>query len=340
VAANRSVRAAVVASLLLGGVAVAQTSDAPAKTSRGDLPYMRDPDWQRKPTASEMYSAWPMTAKSSGSARINCIVTVVGTLRDCEVVEESPPGSGYGGAALSMAPQFLMKPATSGGKVVEGQVTIPVNFKCGGECPSQHLRPVVRGLLWNTAPTVEDVAEAYPKRALKSGLAGSASLQCEIGVSAVLVHCAVMNEDPIGRGFANAARDLARKFGEPINPPVKGKLTGSMTRLRFSFDPDRVAAPVVVNPTWISSPSEGEWRALALNTSSAVVLRCKVVLNGALSNCQTLSERDAGSASAVLTLIDRFRLATWTEDGQPTVGAVVDLSVIDGDLAPPQPKSP
>jgi hypothetical protein len=310
-----------------GGLATAQ-SEAPAP-ARSDLPYMRDPDWVHKPSADDLYSAWPKGAKVSGSARIACIVTVTGTLRACQVVAENPAGSGYGGAALSIAPQFVMKPAVSDGKVVEGQVVIPVNFDCDGSCGSignglDPLRPILRGLYWTRAPSYQDVRAAYPKGALRRGIGGVASVQCRVTEKQTLGRCTVMSEEPFGRGFGAAAVELAAKFGEPINPPVSGKTAGSLARIRFTFTPDMgtEATPSVEHPKWLATASDAERQAAAGQLKGLTIIRCKVVEAGALAECQVTSDEPAAKrlGDALLPLIPKYRMATWTDEGLPTVG--------------------
>src|SRR5579884_1861153 len=89
-------------------------------------------DWLRKPSMQQLQEVMPagaMRAGVNGSATIGCTVTTVGTLRDCKVEAEDPPGMGFGDAALLLAPRFLMGPAVKNGQAVEGHVRIPINWK-------------------------------------------------------------------------------------------------------------------------------------------------------------------------------------------------------------------
>ena len=61
---------------------------------------------------------------------IECVVNADGTLRDCVLLKEDPPGYGFGRAALDAARYFRMKPATQDGKpVAGGRVRIPMDWK-------------------------------------------------------------------------------------------------------------------------------------------------------------------------------------------------------------------
>jgi TonB family protein len=64
-----------------------------------------------------------------GRVMMTCTVNSAGALDDCAVATESPPGLGFGLAALRMAPLFKMKPETLDGAPVGGaKVTIPIHF--------------------------------------------------------------------------------------------------------------------------------------------------------------------------------------------------------------------
>jgi hypothetical protein len=64
-----------------------------------------------------------------GKAIITCNVDAFGKLKLCRVEAETPPGLGFGAAALSMAAAFQIRPQSLNGKFVEGgEVTIPLRF--------------------------------------------------------------------------------------------------------------------------------------------------------------------------------------------------------------------
>lgn len=90
------------------------------------------PDWERKPTGMEVaqyYPLLPALTGMKGHATITCLVTVSGALENCRVIEETPPGRGFGAAALKATKVMRMRPATLNGAPVDGaSVTIPLAF--------------------------------------------------------------------------------------------------------------------------------------------------------------------------------------------------------------------
>jgi TonB family protein len=94
------------------------------------------PDWARKPNAEDLARFYPERAirnNEGGRATFECKVVEDGTLTDCHVLEDSPPGDGFGEAALKLAPLFKMRPMTKDGHPVSGgTVRIPLRFVIPG----------------------------------------------------------------------------------------------------------------------------------------------------------------------------------------------------------------
>lgn len=91
-----------------------------------------NPDWAARPTGAHIARAAPPAMYRdglSGRTVMECLVTVDGLLTNCAIVEEDPPGRGFGQATLSLAPTFRMTPQTRDGVPVGGaRVRVPVTW--------------------------------------------------------------------------------------------------------------------------------------------------------------------------------------------------------------------
>jgi hypothetical protein len=62
-------------------------------------------------------------------ADMNCLLGKLGTLYQCAVVYQEPPGTGFGAMVLRLAPYLKFKPATLNGQPVAVGVTLPWKSK-------------------------------------------------------------------------------------------------------------------------------------------------------------------------------------------------------------------
>lgn len=310
------------------------------------------PDWVRRPTATQLLQVLPRglaRGVSGGQAVIACDVTVQGALRGCKVLSEDPPGMGFGAAALLLTPHFQMRPPTKDGKPAEGGVVrIPIRWKgdFSDMVPSDDapvgtlFRPepnrsrVIGRLRWREAPSVADVAAAYPAKARDAKAGGRVVLNCVLKGDGGLSACRHVLETPTGYGFAGAARALAPKFVGPVTGSDGQALEGMHTQLTFTFDPQSLdaATPVVGKPDWAALPGAADFaEAFPMKAREAgvqkarVVLLCSVGPGGALGGCTAQSEEPAGYGfgAATMPLADNFRVNVWTEEGLPVIGGSI-----------------
>lgn len=84
------------------------------------------------PTKDQLRTLHPREAfrqRLNGSARITCRIRLDTRLEACRVVDETPPGRGFGQAALAASGYFRFRPPTRDGRPVEGrEVTVGVEF--------------------------------------------------------------------------------------------------------------------------------------------------------------------------------------------------------------------
>ena len=78
--------------------------------------------------------------------------------------------------------------------------------------PPKPAPPVTIRPNWLRKPSGEDLARAYPDRAQRMGVEGSASLTCTVTAQGTVAACRVESEGPDGFGFGQAALKLARYF--------------------------------------------------------------------------------------------------------------------------------
>jgi protein TonB len=71
---------------------------------------------------------------------------------------------------------------------------------------------VISNPRWIRQPSGEQLMRAYPQRAIRAEVAGSASLTCVVQTSGAVSACVVTSETPGGYGFGRAAQSLSREF--------------------------------------------------------------------------------------------------------------------------------
>lgn len=316
----------------------------------------REVDWLKRPTSDDIQAVWPTEALRrglGGKATVGCIATLQGTLRACQVLSEEPAEAGFGGAALALTRQFVMRPALKDGQPIESTVRIPINFPrfaVGMTAPQPSKRSrIYTQLPWRQAPTVSDVLAAYPAKARAAKIGGVAALDCEIKKDGSLGNCRALREAPKGYGFLDAAKTLAPKFVTPTTDGKIESIAGSRSHVTIAFTASALDSPVIGRPRWTAVPAISDLAAVVPPEAkkvkvykARVVMTCRVAAEGKVENCGVTSEDPAGLGygQAATSLSPYFRLAVWTDEGLPSVGGTVniplrfDLESIMADAAP------
>jgi hypothetical protein len=323
---------------ILAAALVAIASPDAGATGHNETPA----NWYKKPSGEQIHAVWPLKALNSrGKAIINCGVNIHGLAEDCIVVSEDPPGDGFGTAALLLTPDFLFSPATIDGSPVSSRVVIPINFERPPGRPSDRSRPATFTLIehpvWAAAPGFADLAVAYPKGG--GGIAGYVGLRCGVRRTGELNHCEILREEPTGRGFGGAARDLSQKFRVALDPETLAARTAIQVNLPVRFvDPAsadfihrRLGQPIwiqTVDQTTTQELFPAEAASRGLKTGLGVV-DCAVSANGALTDCKPLpaDPEGAGFSEAAVRVAQVMKMSLWTQEGGPVDGARVKLPV-------------
>ena len=107
--------------------------------------------WVTPPAPTEEdYPGFASMIGISGSVSVNCLSTVSGRVRDCQVVSATPPGLGLETAAITIVSRGLTRPATAGGVPYESRFSVRVPFQSAEET-----EPEPRPERPNTPPPTE-----------------------------------------------------------------------------------------------------------------------------------------------------------------------------------------
>jgi hypothetical protein len=193
-----------------------------------------------------------------------------------------------------------------------------------------HADPEADGAAWAEAPTVAEIAAAYPAKARAAGVGGSVMLSCEIGRDLHPRDCDSLKETPGLYGFAPVARKLAERM--KISTP---EMIGHNVFIPVTFDPAVLSgAAMVTKPAWLQAPAIEDFQATFPKSQNGVndvrvVLGCTVEAGGSLGGCSVAQETPAGQGygQGALALASKFRMSPWSTNGEATVGAKIKLPI-------------
>lgn len=274
------------------------------------------PDWIEEPTDEAMWLAAPLEADGRpGEVILGCRVAADGAVHDCVVQFERPTGLGFGDAALKLSTLFKMRPMLKDGKPVAGGVVhIPIRWTEG-----PHGGGVITSPDWLRKPSAQDLSRVVPARAAKEGRNGQATIACRVNLEGGVYDCAVVEEDPAGYGFGEAALAMSSSFAmRPMSldgKPVAGAVVRIPIRWLGMRPSHQIGASVLRAPPWGKAPNFDQLlaaypeKARRKAVAGRVTLMCRYGKAGTLSACDVHDEdpKDAEFGRAARKLAPLFQ---------------------------------
>jgi len=104
------------------------TGDSPMTPQRHSPPSARTPRLGARPSLASYYPRRALARDISGQVLLDCLVDTNGAL-NCAIVSETPTNWGFGQAALRIAQDHRMVPASRDGQAVHGRYRMRVPFE-------------------------------------------------------------------------------------------------------------------------------------------------------------------------------------------------------------------
>lgn len=353
-------KSAIVGLFSLSVVAASAQDATPPPKARTETVIVTAPADRRQATTVEMQgddsaggtyvTVWPKTAyqvRANGEATLSCLIDAYGLAETCSVVAETPPGRGFGRAALELRTTFRMTPAMGANGPEASTMSFVIHFKAPDSqfSPSGFLAlrnplamrdvTMMDHPIWVQAAGFDDLAQAYPAGA--GNVEGYAVAHCRVQGSGELSSCQIIKQSPEHLGFGKAALGLMDKF--KILPALAATPAGAPIWVDL---PIRFPAPggsgqhQVNSPIWLvrfdpaNAPKVFPPQATAKGLTSGVgVARCIVGPDGGLTGCAPApGDPDGlGFSDAAVTLASVMKMNLWSADASPVVGAVALIKI-------------
>ncbi|USQ96325.1 TonB family protein [Caulobacter sp. RL271] len=202
----------------------------------------------------KMKAAYPKGATVTGKAGLDCTAAAGGKLVDCRIAREEPAGQGFGQAALSVVGYERIKTTDDAGAATTGRpVRTFFEFLAPGDANPNWLRK----------PTGQDIANVFPKKAIDDGVAGKATIGCQVTTEGFLQNCKVLSESPKDYNFGAAGLQLTPQLR--MTPKIRGgkAVPGGTVAIPINWEaPSRsfttTSTSVVLDPPWTQVPTQAE----------------------------------------------------------------------------------
>lgn len=197
------------------------------------------PTWDEAPTSSMVLMATPPAARESnlqGRGVLSCRVADARRLH-CSPLFETPDGSGFAAAAMTLVPYFRIVEADTAfiARHVSDPFVLPISF---GSAPD--ITPVNRdyaGLGPLNLPPLPAPPELFPPRARAAQITSATVVAlCTVRDATPPLECITEHETPAGWGFADPVLEMLTYFPPP--PPQSGMIAGDQLRVTVEFRPN------------------------------------------------------------------------------------------------------
>lgn len=172
-----------------------------------------DPVWLTAANFDDLARAYPAKGGGvEGYAAAHCLVVrsgaAAGSLRDCQVIKESPNGHDFDKAALSLTSKFRLAPTVLARAPNHNEVWVDIPIRLPP--PAQLAERTVMAPVWILGVDPQATPKVFPPEAVAAGLTtGRGIARCTVGPDGAMTACAPEPAEPDGLGFSEAAAKLA-----------------------------------------------------------------------------------------------------------------------------------
>jgi TonB family protein len=197
----------------INGLIDSKSSQAGNGLAMRKVTMLDDPIWLTAANFDDLARAYPARGGGiEGYAAAHCQVvrsgTAAGSLKDCQIIKESPDGHDFGKAVLSLAGRFHLAPSVAAQAPNRNEVWVDIPIRLPP--PTARSERTVMAPVWILGVDPRATPKVFPPEAVAGGLTtGRGIARCTVGPDGVTADCTPEAGEPDGLGFSEAAAKLA-----------------------------------------------------------------------------------------------------------------------------------